>query len=801
MCRSRTLCAAAWLVASLIAFGAGTARAAFPERAVHVIVPFAPGGATDVVARTLAQRLSQIWGQPVVVENKPGAGGNIGADAVAKALPDGYTVLLASPAEIVINPHLYPRMTYDPAKDLVPVTKIAAAPLVLVIHPSVPARTVAELVQYIKSQKTGLSYASSGTGGPQHLAAEQFRLMTGTDLLHVPYKGGAPAVNDLLAGQVPMFFAGLPPALPHIKAGKLVALAVTTATRWPALPDVPTMAEAGLPGFNIENWQGIFVPAGTLGRRRQPPRARHRDRRRREGVLRAAHERGRRARGDVAGAVHGLRARRERQVRSSGQGIRSEGRMTSKARGREARLQRGESADPDRRVVVVGLASLFAVAVGPARAQAFPAKPIRLVVPFPAGRPDRHRRASARAAARRRAQAAAWSSTTAAARAARSAPTSSRKSPPDGYTLLIGTVGTHAINPTLYKKLPLRPGRRTSRRSRCVASCAGGGRRATRRAPVHDRRRADRARARQAPGSITFGSAGNGTPGPPHRRDVRRGGRHRAPARAVQGQRAGRHRPARRPDPADVRSAAVGAAARAGGQAARARRQQRARARRCCRRSRRSPSRGVKDFEATRVVGACSAPADLPADVARPAAQRELGADRAVRATSASRLATLGVHADAEPVAAFAEFQQREAREVGQGRARLRRIARLKTDTDAMKLNDEEQAMLAGEQGPVPQIAIAAPDRGRRLLRRRRLRAGDAGAHHGRHRKPRRGRRALARETRRRRREGQRDGAHPDHHRSARHRFRQGRRARPDATGCSTSSAARSTRSSSSASR
>ncbi len=253
----------ALLFGALAAFGLVPAHAAYPDKPVRVIVPFAPGGATDVVARSLARRLSEIWSQPVVVENKPGAGGNIGADLVAKAPADGYTVLLASPAEIVINPHLYAHMPYDPAKDLAPVTKIAAAPLVLVVHPSVPAHNVAELIAWIKSQKGGVSYASSGTGGPQHLAAEQFRLMTGAHLVHVPYKGGAPAVNDLLAGQVPMFFAGLPPALPHIKAGTLRALAVTTSARWPSLADVPTIAESGLPGFNIENWQGIFVPAGT----------------------------------------------------------------------------------------------------------------------------------------------------------------------------------------------------------------------------------------------------------------------------------------------------------------------------------------------------------------------------------------------------------------------------------------------------------------------------------------------------------------------------------------------------------
>ncbi len=251
------------LAAVAVSLGTGPALAVYPDKPVHLVVPFAPGGATDVVARILAARLSQIWSQSVVVENKPGAGGNIGADTVAKAPADGYTILLASPAEIAINPSLFAHMPYDAAKDLVPVTKIAAAPLVLVVNASVPVHSVTELIAYIKAQKGGVSYASSGTGGPQHLAAELFRLMTGTNLIHVPYKGGAPAVNDLLSGQVPMFFAGLPPALPHIRAGKLRALAVTTSTRWPSLPDVPTIAESGLPGFNIENWQGIFVPAGT----------------------------------------------------------------------------------------------------------------------------------------------------------------------------------------------------------------------------------------------------------------------------------------------------------------------------------------------------------------------------------------------------------------------------------------------------------------------------------------------------------------------------------------------------------
>ena len=239
------------------------ALAAYPDKPVRVIVPFAPGGATDVVARALGIRLGQIWKQQVIIENKPGAGGNIGADIVAKSAADGYTLLLASPAEITINPFVYARMPFDPAKDLAPVSKVATAPLVLVVNSSSPAKTMPELVAHIKAQRSGINYASSGSGGPQHLAGELFRIMTGTQLTHVPYKGGAPAITDLLGGQVEMFFAGVPPALPHINSGRLRALAVTTDRRSSLLPQMPTVAESGYPGFNIENWQGVFVPAGT----------------------------------------------------------------------------------------------------------------------------------------------------------------------------------------------------------------------------------------------------------------------------------------------------------------------------------------------------------------------------------------------------------------------------------------------------------------------------------------------------------------------------------------------------------
>jgi tripartite-type tricarboxylate transporter receptor subunit TctC len=226
------------------------------------VVPFPPGGPTDIVARPLAQALQAGLKQPVVVENRGGAGGNIGADVVAKAAPDGYTLLLASPAEVAINEFLYKEMPFDPRKDLAPVSKVASAPLVLLVHPSVPAKTVPELIAFLKEHKEGTPYASSGTGGPQHLAAEQFRVLTGTNLIHVPYKGGAPATTDLLGGQVKMFFGGLPPSLPHIKSGRLRAIAVSTKEPSSLLEGVPPVA-ATVAGFDIENWQGMFAPAAT----------------------------------------------------------------------------------------------------------------------------------------------------------------------------------------------------------------------------------------------------------------------------------------------------------------------------------------------------------------------------------------------------------------------------------------------------------------------------------------------------------------------------------------------------------
>lgn len=237
--------------------------AAYPDKTVRIIASFPPGGATDAVARIVGAGLSDLWKQNVVVENKTGAGGNIGANLVAKSAPDGYTLLMGSPAETVINPLLYPEMQYDAEKDLAPITKVGSAPLVLVAHPSVGANTVPELIDYLKKHPNEMSYASSGTGGPQHLAGEEFKRLTGTSILHVPYKGGSPAITDLAGGQVQIFFAGLPPALPFIASGKIKPLAVTTKQRTELAPDIPSIAETSLPEFDIENWQGLFAPGGT----------------------------------------------------------------------------------------------------------------------------------------------------------------------------------------------------------------------------------------------------------------------------------------------------------------------------------------------------------------------------------------------------------------------------------------------------------------------------------------------------------------------------------------------------------
>lgn len=239
--------------------GAGS----YPNKSIKIVVPFPPGGATDILARAIGFELQKAWGQTVVIENKPGAGGNTGADLVAKSPADGYTLIMATVGTHAINMSLYAKMPYDAVKDFEPVVLVAGVPNLLVVHPSVNAKTVRELTALAKSQPGKLNVASSGNGTSIHLSAELYKQMAGVDILHVPYKGSAPAVADLLGGQVQMMFDNMPVSLPHVKAGKLRALAVTSMTRSAALPDVPTMDEEGLKGFDATSWFGLLAPAGT----------------------------------------------------------------------------------------------------------------------------------------------------------------------------------------------------------------------------------------------------------------------------------------------------------------------------------------------------------------------------------------------------------------------------------------------------------------------------------------------------------------------------------------------------------
>ena len=231
----------------------------WPQKTVRIVVPFPAGGSADLIPRIAAEKLAQQWGQPVIVDNRPGAAGNIGAEAVFKSEPDGYTLLSAPPPPLVINRLLYPNLNYDPTQ-FVPITVIAAIPNVLLVHPKVPAESVAALIAYAKANPGKLNYASQGSGSTSHLTAELFKSMAGgLDIMHVPYRGTAPALADLVAGQVDMMCDNLGVSLPHVKAGKLRALAVASRTRSPALPDVPTLAET-LPGFEAVAWFGVVAP-------------------------------------------------------------------------------------------------------------------------------------------------------------------------------------------------------------------------------------------------------------------------------------------------------------------------------------------------------------------------------------------------------------------------------------------------------------------------------------------------------------------------------------------------------------
>ena len=235
----------------------------YPAKPIRMIVPYAPGGTADILARAVGQKLTGAWGQPVIIDNRPGASGMIGADAAAKSAPDGYTFLMAYTSEIAIMPGMMKKMAYDPQRDLAPVTLGAVTPMVLVVHPSLPANTVKDFIALAKARPGQLPYASAGNGSPAHLAFEWMQRAAKISITHVPYSGAAPALIALLGGNVVIYFSGMPPALPHVRAGKLRALAVSTAKRSPAARDIPTVAEGGIPGFDVPTWFGVLVPAAT----------------------------------------------------------------------------------------------------------------------------------------------------------------------------------------------------------------------------------------------------------------------------------------------------------------------------------------------------------------------------------------------------------------------------------------------------------------------------------------------------------------------------------------------------------
>jgi tripartite-type tricarboxylate transporter receptor subunit TctC len=261
---SRLAPALAWLLlaslplAPVLAWGQS-----YPAKPIRLVVPFPPGGSLDVVARAIGQKLTEAWGQPVIIDNRPGAGGNIGADLVAKSAPDGYTILEGALSTHAVNVSLYSKMPYDPVKDFAPITLVATTPNVLVLNPAFPANSVPELIAYARAHPGALSFGSGSNGSAGHLAGELFKTEAGVDMVHVPYKGAAPALQALLAGDTQLMFDNLANSMPQMKAGKLKALAVTTAKRSALAPELPTLAETGLPGFDIYTWWGFMAPAGT----------------------------------------------------------------------------------------------------------------------------------------------------------------------------------------------------------------------------------------------------------------------------------------------------------------------------------------------------------------------------------------------------------------------------------------------------------------------------------------------------------------------------------------------------------
>ena len=256
----RAVCAT---LAVVLAFPLLAAEQAYPSKPIRLVVPFPAGGSLDVVARAIGQKLTEAWGQPVVIDNRPGAGGNIGADLVAKSAPDGYTILEGALSTHAVNVSLYAKMPYDPIKDFAPITLVAVTPNVLVLNASYPVNSVPELLAYARANPGKLSFGSGSNGSAGHLAGELFKTEAGVDMVHIPYKGGAPALQALLAGDTQLMFDNLANSAAQLKAGKLKALAVTTAKRSSLMPELPTLSETGLPGFDIYTWWGFMAPAGT----------------------------------------------------------------------------------------------------------------------------------------------------------------------------------------------------------------------------------------------------------------------------------------------------------------------------------------------------------------------------------------------------------------------------------------------------------------------------------------------------------------------------------------------------------
>ena len=257
------LLVAASACAVLPAQAQAPAQGSYPARPIRIIVPFTPGGSTDILARSIGQELTKAWGQSVIVENVPGAGGSLGADKAAKAQADGYTLLMGHIGTLAVNPSLYPNLPYDPVKSFMPVAWVARVPNILVVHPSVPATSVKALVALARAKPGQLNYGSGGNGSAANLATEYFKLQTGVSILHIPYRGTVPAVTDLMGGQIQLLFTGAPAVLGQIKSGQLRALAVSSPERIAALPEVPTIAELGYKDFEADQWYGVVAPAGT----------------------------------------------------------------------------------------------------------------------------------------------------------------------------------------------------------------------------------------------------------------------------------------------------------------------------------------------------------------------------------------------------------------------------------------------------------------------------------------------------------------------------------------------------------